>query len=201
MGVFGGVSPTLRRWMTFVDGENLTFRTQKLLSMDGVVPSEGSYWSKDRFIWRPGSRGTQVISAGSNQLEFGPVRCYYYTSVTGDEEALNHVRSTLWNLGFAPRVFKKPIQHEKAKGVDISLTKDMLSHAFNNHYEVAILIAGDGDYVPLVEEVKHLGKRVLAIFFSEGAGLSSTLRLAVDDFFDSTNAFVGAWKDPGVPKT
>ena len=187
--------------MTFVDGENLTLRAQKLLSTESVALSEGSYWNKDRFIWRPGSRGTHVISAGSNQLEFGPVRCYYYTSVTGDEEVLNQVRSSLWNLGFTPRVFKKPKQNDKVKGVDISLTKDMLSHAFNNHYDVAILIAGDGDYVPLVEEVKHLGKRVSVIFFSEAAGLSPALRLAADDFFDWTNAFVGAWKDPGVGKT
>jgi len=63
------------------------------------------------------------------------------------------------------------------------------------------LIAGDGDYVPLVEEVKHLGKRVLVIFFSEDSGLSPALKLAADDFFDWTNSFVGAWKDPGVAKT
>jgi len=28
-----------------------------------------------------------------------------------------------------------------------ALTKDMLSHAFRDNYEVAVLVAGDGDYV------------------------------------------------------
>jgi uncharacterized LabA/DUF88 family protein len=76
----------------------------------------------------------------------------------------------------------------------------MLSHAFNNHYDVAVLIAGDGDFVPLVEEVKHLGKRVLLIFFSEADGLNPALKLAADDYCDWTNGFVGSWADPGVVK-
>jgi len=41
----------------------------------------------------------------------------------------------------------------------------MLSHAFLNNYDVATLIAGDADYVPLVEEVKRLGKVVYVLFF------------------------------------
>jgi len=31
----------------------------------------------------------------------------------------------------------------------------MLSHAFLDHYEVACLVTGDADYIPLVEEVKR----------------------------------------------
>ena len=34
---------------------------------------------------------------------------------------------------------------------------------FEDHYDVAVLIAGDGDYVPLVEEVKSLGKVVYVL--------------------------------------
>ena len=144
--------------MTFVDGENLTFRAQEVLSNSNITPIDGHYWMKDRFIWQPGQRGINIINQGSNRLDLSAVRAYYYTSLVGDDPALEQVRSKLWDLGFTPRVFKKHKQTEKAKGVDISLTKDMLSHAFNNHYDVGVLIAGDGDYVPLVEEVKHLGK-------------------------------------------
>jgi uncharacterized LabA/DUF88 family protein len=62
-------------------------------------------------------------------------------------------------------VFKKDKQGRKTKGVDITLTRDMLSHAFRGNYDVARLIAGDGDYLPLIEEVKRLGKRVQVCFF------------------------------------
>src|SRR5689334_6309925 len=156
--VLGGSSHPLRRWMMFVDGENLTFRAQEVLSANGVVPTEGPFWNKDRFIWQPALQGVHVINQGRNYLETLAVRSYYYTSLTGDADSLNQVRSKLWDLGFTPRVFKKHKQTEKAKGVDITLTKDMLLHAVNNHYDVAVLVAGDGDYVPLVDEVKHLGK-------------------------------------------
>ena len=96
-------------------------------------------------------------------------------------------------MGFNARVFKKGKQEQKAKGVDIALTKDMLGHAFLGNYEVAVLIAGDGDYVPLVEEVKRLGKRVYLLFFQE-EGLNPALRLASDEFLDLTSILVSQWK-------
>jgi len=91
-------------------------------------------------------------------------------------------------------VFKKSKQQEKAKGVDISLTKDMLSHAFMDHYQIAVLMSGDGDYIPVVEEVKRLGKRVVVWFFGETEGLNPKLRLAADEFIDISNLWVTSWK-------
>jgi uncharacterized LabA/DUF88 family protein len=56
-------------------------------------------------------------------------------------------------------------------------------------------MAGDGDYVPLVEQLKRLGKRVVVSFFSEGAGLSTALKRSADEYFDITHLFGQAWKD------
>lgn len=70
---------------------------------------------------------------------------------------------------------------------------DMLSHAFRGNYEAAVLIAGDADYVPLVEEVKRLGKNVYRSFF-EFHGLSPELRRSVDSFSDITAQLVQSWK-------
>ena len=39
---------------------------------------------------------------------------------------------------------------------------------------VAVLVAGDGDYVPLITEVKRLGKVVYVVFFND-YGLSTEL--------------------------
>jgi uncharacterized LabA/DUF88 family protein len=105
-----------------------------------------------------------------------------------DDPTIAKATEQLWNLGFSPKVFKKVRKEDKAKGVDIALTKDMLSHAYQSHYEVACLIAGDGDYVPLVEEVKRMGKIVVCLFF-EKHGLSPDLRIACDEFFDLERPF------------
>lgn len=61
----------------------------------------------------------------------------------------------------------------------------MLLHAFFDHYDIAILIAGDGDYLPLVEEIKRLGKRLHIGFFYD-ASLNPSLKLSADKFFDIT---------------
>jgi uncharacterized LabA/DUF88 family protein len=90
------------------------------------------------------------------------------------------VEESLWRLGFTPKVFKKQ-KERKSKGVDISLTTDMLTHAFQNHFDVAILMAGDGDYGPLVGRVKSLGKLLWVWFFGdEKDGLSPALRRSSD---------------------
>lgn len=41
----------------------------------------------------------------------------------------------------------------------------MITKAFKNHYDIAILVSGDADFVQVVQEVKDLAKHVeLAIF-------------------------------------
>ena len=58
----------------------------------------------------------------------------------------------------------------------------MLSHAFRKNYDIAVLVAGDEDYVPLVKAVMSEGRRVVIWFLSDG--LSPKLVDAADHFFD-----------------
>ena len=51
------------------------------------------------------------------------------------------------------------------KGDDIQLVTDMLSFAYENKYESAILVSGDGDFVPAVKKVRMLGKGVENAYF------------------------------------
>ena len=64
--------------------------------------------------------------------------------------------------------------------MDITLATDMLLHATRKHYDVAVLVAGDEDYVPLVRAVQGEGARVYVWFFSNG--LSPALRMAADRY-------------------
>jgi hypothetical protein len=188
--------PHLRRWMLFIDGENFTLRAQKLAQERGVTLTEGPNYMRDVFVWLPGLRPTTAITNTENtplQVQPHAVRAHYYTSVVGDDQKVQEVRNALWSLGFHPEVFKKSRKEEKAKGVDIALTKDLLSHAFLNNYDVAVLFSGDGDYVPVVNEVKRLGKAVYVCAFSQ-FGLSNELRLASDMFFENEPFFTDQWK-------
>lgn len=49
----------------------------------------------------------------------------------------------------------------KEKGTDINMATYMLSKGFQNAYDVAILISGDTDYIPVVKELHQLGKIVV----------------------------------------
>ncbi len=51
------------------------------------------------------------------------------------------------------------------KGVDISIAVDMLRYAYNDSYDTAILVTGDGDFVRAVEAVKDMGKHVEHAYF------------------------------------
>jgi len=77
--------------------------------------------------------------------------------------------------------------------VDIALAKDFLSHAFLDNYDVAVLVAGDGNYVPLIIEVKRLGKVVYVVFFHD-FGLSTELHSAADMFFEMGQFFLERWQ-------
>jgi len=149
------------RWMLFVDGENVTIQAQKIAKGKGIDLEQGDHYEKDCFIWPVGMFHPQIV--GFLNM---PKRSYYYTSVVGDDEKSLDIKERLWKIGFDPQVFKKE-KKRPAKAVDITLAKDVLCHAFRDNYDVAVLVAGDSDYLPLIEEVKRLGKLVLLAFHSD----------------------------------
>jgi uncharacterized LabA/DUF88 family protein len=57
----------------------------------------------------------------------------------------------------------------RQKGVDTLLAIDMVSKAYTNQYEVAILVSGDSDLEPVVRAVKETGKRVCGAFVTGSA--------------------------------
>lgn len=191
-----------KRWMLFVDGENFTIRSQQYAKEKKINIKDGECYCCDVFIWMPDTSAIKAFTAELNVyggLQSEAIRSYYYTSFTGDDKKGETIKKALWDLGFQANVFKKERKEVKAKGVDIALSKDLLSHAFHDHYDVAVLIAGDGDYLPLIEEVKRHGKIVYLSFFSdEGnfkSGLNQELKIASDEFFDLNRTFRQTWAE------
>lgn len=173
--------------MMFVDGENFTMRAQEVASSNGRILTPGSHYLRDTHFWFPGSglQGGRKLGFGRLNLAARSSRSYYYAAVQGDDIKLDDVRGALLALEFTPRVFRKP-KGGKSKGVDVSLTTDVLTHAHQGSYQACVLVAGDGDYVPLVQEVKRLGRNVFLAFFKEN-GLNPELHLEADDFLDLTD--------------
>lgn len=54
--------------------------------------------------------------------------------------------------------------HEK--GVDVKIAVDLLVGAYDNLYDVAILISSDTDLIPAIKKIRHLGKELEYIGFS-----------------------------------
>jgi uncharacterized LabA/DUF88 family protein len=175
----------------FADGENLVIRFQKMLAagrkvLPEVVHIPNCYVWSPRIVWNRDHAEHQLVS-----------RIYYYTSVTGDEPRTAEVRDELSKIEYTchpdatnmsvihraqivPVVFKKLSQSQKTRNVDIQIVIDVMRCAHSDQFEQLYILSGDGDYLPLVKEVSHLGKQVRLGAFS--SGLNSELRSNVDRF-------------------
>ena len=197
--------PTLGRMMVFIDGENLVGRYQdmvgkgatpsgKVVLKDVVVENRKNdiIYEPDVFVWK-----STTIQPDLNVV----IRATYYTYVTGDDQRKSEVEARIKELDFKqydppapywlypgllnklhPIVFKKLKKQKKTKGVDIQMTVDILSNLYKDTMDVAYLVAGDGDYLPVIQEVMRNGKQLFLAALSEG--LSPFLRNVADKFID-----------------
>lgn len=66
---------------------------------------------------------------------------------------------------------------EYEKGIDVWLALEAFEHAHQNRFNVLVLIAGDGDYLPLIRKINALGIRVLLLSWNfEYTTLSGDVR-------------------------
>lgn len=176
-----------RRMMAFVDGENLTMRFQGMLAKK-LEPSSGTKHEPDTYVWHPSALVVDSVDI---------VRVSYYTYVVGDNDHLKEVNRTIRDLTWGtqphgdtnprrgqlfPRIFKKDQKSAKRKGVDISITVDVLNHVYQDSVDTVYLITGDGDYKPLIEQIVRAGKQVYLAALSDG--FNESLKEAVDRFID-----------------
>lgn len=53
----------------------------------------------------------------------------------------------------------------EVKGDDVYLATDLISGAYENLYDTALIVSGDEDFVPAIRKAQKLGKRVENIYF------------------------------------
>jgi len=178
--------------MMFIDGKNISLRYQDILKKGGK-PFNKVVAIKDTFVWIPqGSAYPNTMISGHSAYDI--LRAYYYTYFTDDDVAglkskINNV--PVWSgkeqLTLTPVVFKKSKNEHKAKGDDIALTVEALHHAYNHNIDIAHIFTGDGDYLPLIREIKHLGIMVVVSAFS--SGLHPDLPIEADYFHQLDSVF------------
>jgi len=134
------------------------------------------------------------------------IRIYYYNAAVGrkeEPERYQHQQAFFANVSAKPYCELRlgrlvytnwPSVPPYEKGVDIQLTTDLLTHSFKNNYDVAILVAGDSDYVGALQAVKDNGKHVeVALFGKERT--SRPLREVSDKVITIEGRFLrGCWK-------
>ncbi len=104
---------------------------------------------------------------------------YVITTESGEESAFYEA---LEKLGIETKTKDLQIFYGGAKKADwdVGIAVDAIRLA--SKVDSLIIASGDGDFIPLVEYLKHLGVQVEVVSF--GKSSSSKLREATDDFID-----------------
>lgn len=197
----------VENWMLFVDGENFTLEGEKIAQEKGVQLIEGSFYEPGVFLRLPSidpkgkgqgfATDYRHYDCPSIWVRGTAIRAHYFTTYTGNDEKASKLKAALRKIELAPHIFKKDKQSNKQKGLDITLATELLSNAFMKNFDVVVLIAGDADYLPLIEQVKRLGRSVIVSFFDKPEAKHSPihpdLKLAADGFCDITRGFLKGW--------
>jgi len=78
------------------------------------------------------------------------------------------------------------------KGVDVMLATDLLYFAWNDFYDVAVLVSGDSDFAYALQAVKNMGKHVEVAYF-EGGVSKDLLNVADNRHLLNRSFFSGLW--------
>ena len=166
----------LRRMMIFIDGAYLRKGFHEMFGHDKI-----NFAKLKDFLAR-----IRI----SRRLEGELIRVYYYDAMVepSDEKYdeqwkyFNEIKKTPFYQVRLGRLVKTEEGTYRQKGVDILMSVDMLTKAYQNHYDIAVLVGGDDDLVDLVNAVKDLaGKRVYGFYFpkSISKGLLDSLDEAI----------------------
>lgn len=170
------------RVMIFVDGSNLLrgIAREIDITVDSLKPQDEILSLAYIIVNTLWSRLSSDHYVGA--IEGRVIRRYWFGSYVGNEQDGNRLQESLRRNNFEPVLFHKPAKKDKEKRVDMAIAREMLINAFHRNYEIAVLVAGDEDYVDLVQDIKRYGIRVTSSYFYKGN--SPKLRNAVDYFHE-----------------
>lgn len=78
-------------------------------------------------------------------------------------------------------VCKAPLKRTVEKGVDTAMVTDMLQHAWDNTYDIGVLLSADVDFIPAVKFLNRRGKKIVhASFTNLGQNLANECWQQID---------------------
>ena len=90
-------------------------------------------------------------------------------------------------------------ENRQQKEVDVAMACQMVVHALKDNYDVAVVVSGDRDFSPAIQEVQAGGKRVEVAAF-EGS-FSEELRRVADVYIDLDKLPVLSMRNPYPDET
>ena len=114
------------------------------------------------------------------------------------QDFLNALRETPYlevRLGSTKLAQGIPVE----KGIDVMLATDLLLFAWNNLYDVAVLVSGDSDFAYALQAVKNMGKHVEVAYFESNVS-KDLLDVADVRHQLDRNAFKGLWISKHPPR-
>jgi uncharacterized LabA/DUF88 family protein len=91
-----------------------------------------------------------------------------FTSTQSNEKQLHAQRNRdidMMHAGIEPKYVPMSQQTQREKGVDVALAIDALQVGMEGKIDIAVLVTGDGDLVPLARALMKHGIRVGVVFF------------------------------------
>jgi uncharacterized LabA/DUF88 family protein len=76
----------------------------------------------------------------------------------------------LMHAGIEPKFMPMPQSGQNEKGSDVALAIDAMQIGLERKIDIAVLVSGDGDFVPLVRALMEQGIRVMAAYFEYEEG-------------------------------
>jgi len=162
----------MEKVIVFIDGSNFYFGCR-----DYEVKAPGDMVSLARDITGPDRRLVRVYyyNARSNEEDM-PADKY-----AAEEKFYDYLRRMDYCTVRLGRIEGKgPAKHQK--GVDTLLVQDMLTLTFEKAFDCAVLIANDGDYASVINEVKRKGMQVEVAFVGDRPAFH--LREVCDRYID-----------------
>lgn len=141
------------RVMLFIDLKNIT---------KSVEPVESAYFKLDFYTLARQLTGQRELVAA---YIFDTRKPY------GDDDPSKKFHDKLRYNGFRviARESYDPNRKEQ-KEVDVAMACELVVHALRDHYDVAIVVSGDRDFIPAIQHVQAAGKRVEVAAFSNSVG-------------------------------
>jgi uncharacterized LabA/DUF88 family protein len=85
------------------------------------------------------------------------------------------------------------------KGIDVMIVTDLLNFAWDDLYDVAVLVSGDSDFAYALQAVKNLGKYIEVAYFESNVS-RDILEVADNKHLLDRNFFKDLWSHKRTPR-